>query len=424
MRIKANSVYKPLFNNTDRYLVLKGSAGSGKSVFASQKTIARCITEKGHRLLVIRKVARTLKESVVQELLNRINELGIGHEFTYNRSEHKFTHSLTGNEILCMGLDDPEKIKSISGITSIWVEEATELSKEDFSQLDTRLRGHTVNYKQIVLSFNPVDVHHWIKDYFFDQQWPQSGLNRTLLETTWRDNEFLDDDYKRVLMAKASLSKNHYQVYYLGEWGKPEVLNPFMSAYDSAKHEANVTFQSDRPIIMSVDFNIDPFCVNFAHVYSDGDGDHCHVFDEISIYKGSIPELADRVRDRYGDYLYYMEVTGDRSGTNRTLGRDNQSYFQQLQNELGLSRNQFKLPPNPTHKKSRAHCNYVLFHHPDFKINPQTCPQTVFDMQTVEYANDKIVKSNRAKDEQRADHLDNVRYLINTYLRNYAIGKF
>ena len=424
MVINANEAYKPLFTNKDRYLVLKGSAGSGKSVFASQKVIARTIIEKGHRQLVVRKVARTLRESVVKELYDRISELGIINEFSYNKTEHKFYHYVTGNEILCLGLDDPEKIKSISGITSIWVEEATELDKDDFSQLDTRLRGETINYKQIILSFNPVDVRHWIKEYFFDQQWPQHGLNRLLSETTFRDNKFLDNDYQQVLMAKANISKNHYQVYYLGEWGKPEVTSPFMSAYDPQKHEALVTFQPDRPIIMIVDFNIDPFCVNFAHIWTDNEGDHCHVFDEMSIFKGSIPELAERVNARYGKYLYYMEVTGDRSGTARTLGRENLSYFQQLQNELSLNRSQFKLPANPTHKKSRAHCNYVLFHHPDFKINPQTCQQTVFDMATVEFANDKIIKENRSKDSQRADHLDNVRYLINTYLRNYAIGNF
>ena len=111
MVLEANEVYKPLFTNKDRYLVLKGSAGSGKSVFASQKVIARTITEKEHRQLVVRKVARHLRESVVKELYDRISELGITNEFRYNKTEQKFYHHVTGNEILCLGLDDPEKIK-------------------------------------------------------------------------------------------------------------------------------------------------------------------------------------------------------------------------------------------------------------------------------------------------------------------------
>ena len=158
--IEVNETYFPYFQNKDRYLVLYGSAGSGKSVFAAQKLVARAVGEKGHRFLVVRKVANTLRSSTYQLIIDTIDSYGIRNEFEINKTEMRFTHKLTGNEILMGGLDDVEKLKSIAGVTGVWIEEATELTSDDFDQIDLRLRGETLNYKQILLSFNPIDERH------------------------------------------------------------------------------------------------------------------------------------------------------------------------------------------------------------------------------------------------------------------------
>jgi phage terminase large subunit len=73
---------------------------------------------------------------------------------------------ISGSDIIFRGMDDPEKIKSISQPTRVWVEEATEISPEDFNQLDLRLRGKNKDL-QISLSFNPVsDQHFLITDFW------------------------------------------------------------------------------------------------------------------------------------------------------------------------------------------------------------------------------------------------------------------
>ena len=64
------------------------------------------------------------------------------------------------------GMDDPEKLKSIEGVTGVWMEEATEFTQEDFEQLDLRLRGVTAYHKQITLTLNPISEQHWIKQVF------------------------------------------------------------------------------------------------------------------------------------------------------------------------------------------------------------------------------------------------------------------
>ena len=72
LRETNNRTFLPLFWDEHRYLVLKGGGGSGKSIFAGRKILERAITEPGHRFLVCRKVARTLRESCFKQLLGQL----------------------------------------------------------------------------------------------------------------------------------------------------------------------------------------------------------------------------------------------------------------------------------------------------------------------------------------------------------------
>lgn len=209
---RSNPAFFPLYFDEHRYLVLKGGGGSGKSIFAGSKIIERCMDEPGHRFLVCRKVARTLRESCFQQLVGQCAEVGAG--VKVNRSDMVLTFA-NGSVILFAGLDDVEKLKSIYNVTGIWIEEASELLESDFNQLDIRLRGQTEHYKQIILSFNPISITHWLKRRFFDTQ-----DERVLTsETTYKDNRFLDAENIRVLEAYKDTDEYYYTVYCLGQWG-------------------------------------------------------------------------------------------------------------------------------------------------------------------------------------------------------------
>lgn len=123
---------------------------------------------------------------------------------------------LTGNEVAFAGLDDVEKIKSITfsngELTDIWVEEATECQEADINQLKVRLRGGKTK-KQMVLSFNPINIQHWIKKHFID-----SGL-ATVCFSTYKDNKFLTDDDRKALEDLQYIDEYTYEVYCLGKWG-------------------------------------------------------------------------------------------------------------------------------------------------------------------------------------------------------------
>ena len=155
---RTNVKFRKLYKDKKRYIVLMGGGGSGKSIFAGQKILYRCVNEPGHRCLVVRKIARTLKESCFRQLLSQIEEYYPDVPHRANKTD--FSISVGESEIIMRGIDDEEKIKSIYNIDMIWIEEATELTEDDFNQLEIRSRGKTRYYKQIILSFNPVSVMH------------------------------------------------------------------------------------------------------------------------------------------------------------------------------------------------------------------------------------------------------------------------
>jgi len=209
-----NDVYIPYLNNRSRYEIFYGGAGSGKSVFVAQRMLVRAMKEKGHKTLIVRKVAKTNRHSTFALITGIMRQWNIEQLFKVNKSDMEIT-CLNGNQIIFTGLDDVEKLKSIANITDIWVEEASEISHDDFKQLDLRLRGKTPYPLQITLTFNPISALLWHKAYFFDN--PKD--NTVILKTTYQHNRFLDEEYKQVINNLQHEDKMYFNIYGLGEWG-------------------------------------------------------------------------------------------------------------------------------------------------------------------------------------------------------------
>ena len=211
-----NDVYLPYLNNYDRYLLFYGGGSSGKSYFIGQRYIYKLIHPVRCNLLVVRQTGDTNRKSTFPLLKQVISNWNLAEHFKINESDMRIICKLTGNEIAFAGLDDVEKIKSITfangELTDIWVEEATECQESDINQLKVRLRGGK-SKKQMVLSFNPINIQHWIKKHFID-----SGL-ATVCFSTYKDNKFLTDDDRKALEDLRLVDEYTYEVYCLGKWG-------------------------------------------------------------------------------------------------------------------------------------------------------------------------------------------------------------
>ncbi len=201
-----------------RYLVLYGGAGSGKSYFIVERYLYRILKEKRLNLLAVRKTGKSNRDSTFALFKQVISKWKLNEHFKINESDLRIKCLLNGNEIVFAGLDDVEKLKSITfskgELTDVWIEEASEILESDFKQLDVRLRGKGTN-KQITISFNPIDVNHWLKKRFFDKKYD----NVTICHSTYKNNDFLDEPYKNLLESYKDTDPYYYDVYCLGKWG-------------------------------------------------------------------------------------------------------------------------------------------------------------------------------------------------------------
>lgn len=397
-RVRTNPIYSPFYQDKSRTLVIHGGAGSGKSVFISSKVLRRVCEETPHKFLVIRKVANTLKDSVYAEFLSRIDEWGLYKHVNVNKTEKTFTLD-NGNVIMCKGLDEPEKIKSIEGITSIWIEEATELNEEDFDQLVLRVRGEKENYVQFILSFNPIDENHWIKKRLID-----TG-DATVLHTTYKDNVFLDDDYIDSLNALKETNSLYYQIYCLGEWGVVDTSNKFLYAFDADKHVKPCSLDNDIPIKLAFDFNLEPFAVS---VYQTPNNNTINVIDKIRLNNSDIYQVCDHIKAKYPNHFFI--VTGDASGKNRTgTSRGKTSYWYVIKKELELKDAQIRLRKmNLGLIESRVLCNSAL-QHKTINIDPSQT-ELINDCKYATVDEKGILVKDRAKNAN--DFLDGFRYAI------------
>jgi phage terminase large subunit len=225
LKARSNPAFYALHSDRHRRLVLMGGAGSGKSEFTASKFLKRILSEENQRFLFIRKVGKTIRHSQYQLFEDWVRRCDLMPLFTFARSELEI-RCTNGNTITCMGLDDSEKLKSIAGITSIWIEEATELSSHDFAQVDLRLRAATDSYLQIVLSFNPISATHWLKKRFFDSVDPDARVHIS----TYRDNRWAGPEYARMLESLADTNPVLHGIYARAQWGvlKGLVYGPFL----------------------------------------------------------------------------------------------------------------------------------------------------------------------------------------------------
>lgn len=265
--------FVPLFKNKKRYEIVWGGAGSGKSHIVARKLLFRMLNESRvkHNLLIIRKVDRTIKKSVWTLMKNIISRWGLYDQFHFNQTDRTMIWKENGAQFMFSGLDDVEKLKSIEGVTSIWVEEATELLQEDFEQLDLRLRGNFGCLKQIILTLNPISEQHWIKKIFFDD--PISDV--FTLKTTYLDNSFIDDDYKMVMENKKKSNPRYYNIYALGNWGTAEGLI-FNNVSQRLIKESEVV---NLDAIQGLDFGYTNDPTAFNQTYIDRKNKKIYVYD-------------------------------------------------------------------------------------------------------------------------------------------------
>ena len=287
-----NDIYFPhLLDYSKRYEVYFGGAGSGKSVFIAQKLIVKACKRK-RKVLVIRKVGTTLRDSVFQLVIDILKKWQLYEHCTINQTTYTIT--LPNDSVfLFKGLDDSEKIKSITDITDIWTEEATELTEDDYTQLDLRLRALEDDL-QLISSFNPVSKANWVYKKWFDPKKAVYDPTATMiLKTTYKHNRFLPKAYIKALEEKEQSNPLYYKIYALGEFAVAEGL-VFMNWEKQDFNHLELAARLEHRVGMDLGFT-DPSAV--IDTLYDRDNKTIYVFNEFYKRGCQLSELAQAIFD-------------------------------------------------------------------------------------------------------------------------------
>lgn len=292
IKIQANPCFKEVNQSQLRYIVMKGSAGSGKSVDTAQNYILRLMQDKGRNLVCIRKSDITNRDSTYAELTGAIYRMfGDKAEKYWNikLSPLTLTCRANGNQIIFRGMNDDkqrEKLKSITfqkgKLTDVWVEEATELTQADFEIIDDRLRGELPSgqFYQIRMTFNPVNKNHWIKKVFFDIPDP----NVLTHHSTYLMNRFIDEAYRQRMERRKKVDPEGYLIYGLGEWG--EIGGLILHNWEIKEISQNLNDYDDIAIGQDFGFNH----ANAILLLGIKD-DNIYVLDEIYLFEKDTSEI-------------------------------------------------------------------------------------------------------------------------------------
>lgn len=251
------------------------------------------------KVLWLRKVDRTLKDSIFADVLDCLSRWQILALCKVNNSDRTIT--LPNKAVfLFKGMDDPEKIKSIKGLSDVVMEEASEFTLDDFTQLTLRLREPKHKKRQLFVMFNPVSKVNWTYKQWFDPQAEIDPKRVAVHHSTYKDNRFLDEENIRTIENLKKTNPAYYKIYTLGEFATlDKLVFPVFQ-----KQRLHATDLVDIPSYFGLDFGFvnDPSA--FVHVKVDQKTKRLYVLEEYT-KKGLLNNEIARVIKQMG---YSKEV--------------------------------------------------------------------------------------------------------------------
>lgn len=230
-KLQTNKVFTHLENRKPEtsIIVEQGGSRSGKTYNILTWLIAKAVTQWDNKVIdIVRKSFPTLRSSAMFDFFEILNKNGLYTEKNHNKTENVYV--IGTNKFRFFSCDEPQKMRG-PGRDIIFMNEANELSLEDFRQLNMRTRELTI------LDYNPSDEFHWIYD---------TVLTRTDIEfykTTFEDNPFLPDRIKNEILRYKEIDENYWKIYGLGERGTSQTsiytkweIKPFPETFSSQEY--------------------------------------------------------------------------------------------------------------------------------------------------------------------------------------------
>lgn len=272
-RVFNKHIYDKLYDYSTFTEVHYGGASSGKSHGVIQKVVFKACQDWKYprKILFLRKVGATVYDSIFEDVKQCLDSWDLLDKCKVNNSAYRIELP-NGAQFIFKGLDNPEKIKSIKGISDVVMEEASEFTLDDYTQLTLRLRDRKHKLKQIYLMFNPVSKVNWVFNAFFVKQ----PKNTVIYQTTYKDNRFLDDVTRENIEELANRNESYYKIYALGEFATLDKL--IFPKYE--KRLLNKDNLAHLPSYFGLDFGFTNDPSAFMHVKVDRENKKIYILEE------------------------------------------------------------------------------------------------------------------------------------------------
>lgn len=443
---------KVLNDRTIRYAYFYGGSSSSKTYSLVQSIVLMTLTDAKNSL-IFRKVQSHIKKTIYNTFVKVIDQLQLKPYF--NVLDFKI-RCVNGAIIDFSGLEDAEKIKGIESYVRIMVDELSELDIVDFNQLRKRMRG--IENQKLLMTFNPIDENHWIKEEIinnFDLKSIEPELpgvansrvtevqhfnNSIFVRSTYLDNYyivgspcgtygFVDEHTINDFEQDRILDLNFYNVYALGLWGKLVNGSEFYKQFNRLKHVKKIIIDDELPLHISIDENVRPYLPLVVIQTKDN---NINVIDEI-LGKSPNNNIIDLIKIFSNKYERFKEqklfIYGDAtSRRNDARTEDGYNLFGIMVAEL--EKNGWKdvsvrvKPSNPSVAQSGRFVNTLLAGMTKYTFNVnEDCISTINDFLYTKEDKDGNIMKEKVKDKingttyEKFGHLsDACRYFIIKYL--------
>ena len=414
-----NHTFVPLADNTDRYLILYGSRGSGKSDYVAKRLVFQCLSHRYFKCILYRKNYNSIKDSSYETLKQTIYDLGLESLFVFKVSPLEIV-CVNGNKFLARGGDDPNKLKSIKDPTCVWYEEDIP-DESDFATISLTIRSGKADLLQEVFTINPQvegnPEDNWFWQRFFEGHNELSYRQKTTVEvegreidyyftvhhSTYQDNRWLPDEVKAQIEDYKTKNPYLYSVYAKGLWTAKETGGNFYKEFARAKHVEKLQYNPDLPIHASFDFNVNPYCSGQVWQII---GKKALCIDEIparypnNTTKGVCKLFMQKYFAHKGGLFVYGDPAGKSADTRSEQGQND---FRIIQTELAAMRPQMRVHSKAPSVAMRGNWINAILSHQEGDIQiiiNDSCSNTISDFSYVKEASDGTKHKEKTRDAE------------------------
>lgn len=286
-----------IFTCRDPEVLLCGPSGTGKSRAVVEKLNLCALKYPGMSAVIVRKVHRTIMGSTLVEFNKAVKELKEAGGITYyggGGEEPRQYRYANGSKITTMGMDDPDKIMSAE-YDMVLVDEAVQLSLEDWQKAGSRLRATNMPYTQLLAACNPDSQFHWLYDRCLKGTTTMFNAKHEENPVYFNEDGTPTERGGPYIARLDSYSGTTYQRLRLGNWVTAE--GAIYEEFDPSVHVINrFDIPADWTRYWTVDFGyVHPFVAQWWAEDPDG---KLYLYRELFHTQRTVDLLAQQMLDQ------------------------------------------------------------------------------------------------------------------------------